>query len=47
MNPKSALKSEAEALLNRLRLMENQGKPAKSTNGVSFAELMKQLRGEG
>lgn len=30
---------------NGLRLSQNQGKPANSTNNVSFAELMRQLRG--
>lgn len=46
MNNKSAARSEGEALANRLRLMENQGKPARSVNGVTYSELMKQLRGE-
>lgn len=32
---------------NTARMMANQGKPANSTNGVSFAELMRMLRGEG
>ena len=30
-----------------LWLSENCGKPRNSTNNVSFAELMRQLRGEG
>lgn len=30
---------------NRARMMDNQGKPANTLNGVSFAELMRMLGG--
>lgn len=32
--------------LNAFRMSQNQGKPANSTNNVSFAELMRMLKGE-
>ena len=47
MNEKSELRKKTEALANQLRMQENQHKPRNSTNNVSFAELMRQLRGEG
>ncbi|WP_266094453.1 hypothetical protein [Marinobacter alexandrii] len=31
---------------NKARMAANATKPARSTNGVSFAELMRELRGE-
>lgn len=46
MSEKSELRQKAEALVNQLRMQENQKKPRNSTNNVSYAELMKQLRGE-
>lgn len=36
----------AHKLIIKRRAVENQGKPANSVNGVTFSELMRQLRGE-
>lgn len=38
--------AEADAVANAKAMADNQGKPANTLNGVSFAELMRMLRGE-
>lgn len=44
MNDKQVTYRDIMALNNRLRMAQNQGKPANSTNNVSFAELMRKLK---
>ncbi|WP_282104042.1 hypothetical protein [Marinobacter alexandrii] len=42
------MKPEAHKIddANKARMTANQGRESRSTNGVSFAELMRELRGE-
>lgn len=39
--------AEADAVANAKAMADNQGKPANTLNGVSFAELMRMLGGGG